>query len=202
MTARPPRTLAVLAVTATCLLLAACSSGATTPSNTAVGHTHSTAITAATPPGAPTAAPTVGPASDAATPTVPAAGTSACALVSEQQLTALLGTDPGPGKAGSDSSTTSCAYTRGVAVSIVVDRSGGKILFDGFCPNQAQSNTRSVSGVADGACYTIVGGTGPIAAMYILKGTAVMSINIQAGLDAKITASALIALGKVAAARL
>jgi hypothetical protein len=117
-------------------------------------------------------------------------------------LTALLGADPGPGQPTSDTTTTSCAYTRGVAVTIVVDHSGGKSQFDLYCPNQAQPNTQNVSGVADGACLTIVGGTGPIAAMYILKGPALMSINIQAGLDTKITPDALTTLGKIAAVRL
>ncbi len=80
------------------------------------------------------------------------------------------------------------------AVTIVVDHNGGKSQFDTLC-----GTNQNVSGVADGACLTIVGG--PIAAMYILKGPDLISINIQAGLDTKITPEALIALGKIAAGR-
>jgi hypothetical protein len=192
MTARPARTFAALAVTATSLLLAACSSSgpATQPSI----HTNSVAIITATP----SAATSASAASGAVTP----ADETACALVTEQQLTSLLGADPGPGQATSDSSTISCAYIRGVAVTVVVDHGGGRSQFDLFCPNGAPPNNRNVSDVADGACLTIVGGTGPIAAMYILKGQALMSINIQAGLETKITPSALTSLGKIAAGRL
>ncbi|PZS18748.1 MAG: hypothetical protein DLM57_05655 [Pseudonocardiales bacterium] len=182
---------------ATGVVLAACSSGATAHVNTADGHARSGATFAVTSP----AASAVGTPVGAATPAAPAAAASACALVTEQELTPLLGADPGPGQATSDSTTVSCAYTRGVAVTIVVDHSGGRSQFDLFCStNQPQPNIHNVSGVADGACLTIVGG--PIAAMYILKGSDLMSINIQAGLDTKITPEALSALGKIAAGRL
>ena len=196
MTTRHARALAALPVTAAGLLLAACtSSGASTRDNTAGSHPHSGALTAA-------GSPATG-AAGAPTNAVATSGPSACALVTEQEITPLLGTDPGPGKATSDSTTTSCAYTQGVAVTIVVDHSGGKSQFDMFCPtNQAQPRTHVVSGVGDGACLTIVGGTGPIAAMYILKGPALLSINVQAGLDTKITSGALTTLGRTAAARL
>jgi hypothetical protein len=191
------RTLAFSAVVATGLLLAACSSsGPSAPANTAEGPTHRAASAVVPLPATTAAAGTQSGAAPAA------AATSACALVTEQQLTPLLGADPGPGKATSDSSTASCAYTRGVAVTIVVDHNAGKSQFDQYCPNPAQPNTQNVTGVADGACLTIVGGTGPIAAMYVLKGPALMSINIQAGLGTKITPGALTALGKMAAVRL
>ena len=119
----------------------------------------------------------------------------ACSLLTEQELTPLLGSDPGPGADNSDSTTTACAYTGAGVVTIVVDHSAGKSGFDSFC-----GTTQKVSGVADGACLTIVGGA--VAAMYILKGPDLVSINIQAGLDAKITPDALTALGKTAAGRL
>ena len=196
MTTRHARALAALPVAAAGLLLAACSSsGASTRANTAGSHPHSGAIGLADSP----ATGVTGTTTRAAA----ASATSACALVTEQELTSLLGTDPGPGKSMSDPNTASCAYTRAVAVTIVVDHSGGKSQFDLYCPtNQTQPGTHTVRGVGDDACLTIVGGTGPIAAMYILKGSALMSINIQAGLDAKITSGALTTLGGTAASRL
>lgn len=67
-------------------------------------------------------------------------------------------------------------------------------------PQPVSAGSQTVAGIADGACLTIVGSS--IAAMYILKGSAVISINIQADPDAKITPDALIALGKIAASRI
>ncbi len=195
MTAPHPRTLAAMAVTATALLLAACSSSG--PITLPTPLNHSAAIIVA----APSAATSARAARSATIQSAPAEAT-ACALVTEHQLTSLLGVDPGLGQATSDSATTSCAYTGGVAVTILVDRNGGRNQFDLYCPTQAQPNARNVSNVADGACLTIVGGTGPIAAMYVLKGHALLSINIQAGLQTKVTPDALTAVGKIAAGRL
>ena len=124
----------------------------------------------------------------------------ACSLLTEQELTPLLGSDPGPGTDNSANNTTACAYTGAGAVTIVVDHGAGRTQFEMFCPNPPQKSSQNVAGIADGACLTIVGNS--IAAMYILKRPAVMSINIQAGPDAKITPDALIALGKIAADRI
>jgi hypothetical protein len=176
---RPRWPVAVAAATG-CILLTACSIKSTTKPPA------SAASAAATQPAAGTGSPS----------SVGAAGgkVKACSLLTEQELTPLLGADPGPGTDNSDSTTTACAYTGAGVVTIIVDHNRGKSEFDGFC-----GTTQKVSGVADGACLSIVGG--PVAAMYILKGADVMSINIQAGLDTKITPDALTALGKIAAGR-
>ena len=60
----------------------------------------------------------------AGSPTNPGASggnVKACSLLTEQELTPLLGSDPGPGADNSDSTTTACAYTGAGVVTIVVD---------------------------------------------------------------------------------
>src|SRR5664279_809182 len=111
----------------------------------------------------------------------------ACSIVTEHELTALLGADPGPGADNSDSTTTACAYTGAGAATVVVDHSGGKTQFDMYCtakPSQPGVQNMNGIAVADGACLGIVGKS--IAVMYILKGRDLISINIQAGLDTTI----------------
>jgi hypothetical protein len=189
MSNRRPRWPAAVAAATGCFLLAACSSNPTTkpPAPAAIAAT-TQAIAAA---GSPT------------TPGASGGNVKACSLLTEQELTPLLGSDPGPGTDTSGGTTSSCAYTGAGVVTIVVDHSDGKSHFDMFCTTkQPQPGVQNVNdiAVADGACLTIVGG--PVAAMYILKGPDLMSINIQAGLDTKITPEALTALGKIAASRI
>ena len=181
MSNRRPRWPVAVAAATGCFLLAACSSNPTTkPPAPAASAATTQAIAAA---GSPT------------TPGASGGNVKACSLLTEQELTPLLGSDPGPGTDTSGGTTSSCAYTGAGVVTIVVDHSDGKSQFDTLC-----GTNQNVSGVADGACLTIVGG--PVAAMYILKGPDLMSINIQAGLDTKITPAVLIALGKIAASRI
>ena len=187
MNNRCPTWLVAVAAATGCILLAACSSKSTTKPPASAASAAATQAAAGT-------AGTAGTGSPA--PAGAAGGkVKACSLLTEQELTPLLGSDPGPGTDTSGGTTSSCAYTGAGVVTIVVDHSDGKSHFDMFC-----GTNQKVSGVADGACLTIVGG--PVAAMYILKGPDLMSINIQAGLDTKITPDALTALGKIAAGRL
>jgi len=191
----PPRSsvasaaLAALAMTG-CLLLAACGSSAAAAKAGAPAVQTTAGATPTTPASQATTS-----AGSTTTPGASGGKVKACSLLTEQELTPLLGSDPGPGTDNSDGTTTACAYTGAGVVTIVVDHSGGKSLFDTLC-----GTNQKVSGVADGACLTIVGGA--VAAMYILKGPDLMSINIQAGLDTNITPDALTALGKIAAGRL
>lgn len=194
MTLHRTRVLVTATMAATGLLLASCSGSPTTagaPATVAVGTLTSSS------PGAPTGEP------PAVTPAAGSSSPSACTLVTEQELTTLLGADPGPGTDSSVDTTSSCAYTQGAAaVTIVVDSSGGRSQFDMMCStDQPQPDIQKVEGVRDGACLTIVGG-GPIAAMYILAGSDLVSINIQGGLNTKITPDALTALGKAAGSRI
>ena len=180
-----------------CVLLAGCSNSAPAAQADAPAVQTTAGATPATPASQATAS-----AGSTTTPGASGGNVKACSLLTEQELTPLLGSDPGPGTDTSGGTTSSCAYTGAGAVTIGVDHSGGKSHFDILCTTkQPQPGVQNVNdiAVADGACLTIVGG--PVAAMYILKGPDLMSINIQAGLDTKITPEALIALGKIAAGR-
>jgi Protein of unknown function (DUF3558) len=125
----------------------------------------------------------------------------ACALLTPQELTPILGAGVDAGSDTSSDTTAACAYTGSGVVTVVVDPADGKSKFDMDCStDQPQPNIQPVNGLADGACLTIVGGA--IGAVYILKGTDVMSLNIQAGSEAALTPDSLIALGTSAAGRL
>ena len=133
----------------------------------------------------------------------PAAGgsrTAICSLLTRADLTPLLGSDPGPGTDNSDGTTDACVYTGAGAVSVVLDPAGGATRFRMDCPDPPGPNSQNVSGLADAACLDVVAGA--VAVIYLRKGDAILSVNIQAGLDAKITPASLIAVGRVAAARL
>ena len=190
MTNPPRRSVASAALAMTgCLLLAACGSSAAAAKTGAPAVQTTAGATPITPASQATTS-----AGSTTTPGASGGKVKACSLLTEQELTPLLGSDPGPGTDTSGGTTSSCAYTGAGVVTIVVDHGRGKSLFDTLC-----GSNQNVSGVADGACLTIVGGS--VAAMYILKGPDLMSINIQAGLDTKITPDALTALGKIAAGR-
>jgi hypothetical protein len=198
MTNPPRRSVASAALAMTgCLLLAGCSNSAPAAQADAPAVQTTAGATPTTPASQATTS-----AGSTTTPGASGGNVKACSLLTEQELTPLLGSDPGPGTDTSGGTTSSCAYTGAGVVTIVVDHSDGKSHFDMFCTTkQPQPGVQNVNdiAVADGACLTIVGG--PVAAMYILKGPDLMSINIQAGLDTKITPEALIALGKIAAGR-
>lgn len=131
---------------------------------------------------------------------VPANRPDVCSLLTRADLTPLLGADPGPGTATSDGTTAACVYTGAGAVSVVLDPAGGAVQFAMYCPHPPGQHSQDVSGLADGACLTVVGGA--VAVIYLRKGNAVLSVNIQTGFAAKITPDSLIAVGHVAAARM
>ena len=207
MTHHRIRDLAAGLLAATVPLLAACSSPhnpPATPTAVALGGPVSPAAAAVT--AQREQDPATAPATEEQLPAPPASDTGkladACGVVTEQDLTTLLGGDPGPGTASADGSTRSCLYTGGpppcpsASIPAVGERE-----FDMYCStDHPQPNIDEVNGVGDGACQEIVGG--PIAAMYILAGPDLVSINIQGGLDTKITPDKLTALGKSAVSRL
>lgn len=131
---------------------------------------------------------------------VPVSRPDVCSLLTRADLTPLLGADPGPGTATSDGTTAACVYTGAGAVSVVLDQAGGAVQFAMYCPHPPGQHSQDVSGLADGACLTVVGGA--VAVIYLRKGNAVLAVNIQTGFAAKITPDSLIAVGHVAAARM
>lgn len=135
--------------------------------------------------------------------TAPAASTGAidaCALITEQEATAFLGSDPGPGTDTGSADSPACAYD--ASLTIGVDLTGGKAKFDNDTASiQGSATGHILSGVGDAGAVTIVANS--IAAMEILKGSMVLSINVQGDPSLQnITLDALTALGTKAVGRL
>lgn len=133
----------------------------------------------------------------------PAASTSAinaCALITEQEATAFLGSDPGPGMDTGSADSPACAYD--ASLTIGIDPTGGKARFDLDTSSiQGSANGHTLSGVGDAGAVTIVANS--IAAMEILKGSMVLTINVQGDPSLQnITLAALTALGTTAVGRL
>ena len=106
---------------------------------------------------------------------------NACALLTEQEATTFLGSDPGPGQDVGDPTSPACAYDASLTFSVdfSVDPTAGKAKFDSDTAGLQGSNNYTLSGVGDGAGATIVGGM--VARMEILKGSAILTVNIQSG---------------------
>ena len=164
------------------LLLAGCSSGSTG---------------AASPGGAPTSG---SPSSNTTAPTVSHGDGTACSLITEQEATTALGTDPGTGAADSKGPATSCTF--GAPSSMLrVDLvpTGGKVGYE-HALGIAQANpVVTISGVGDGA-FGVFNGT--LGAIDFYKGDSVV-IVLLTPLDASTTSQdKLTALAKEAAGRL
>jgi hypothetical protein len=128
------------------------------------------------------------------------AAIDACALISEQEATAFLGSDPGPGVETGSASSPACAY--GASLTIGVELNDGKALFDTTkAAMQGSGKAQTLSGVGDAGFVFIVANT--IAQMAILKGSTLLQINIQGDPSLQnITLAALTALGTTAVGRL
>jgi hypothetical protein len=166
-------------------VVAACGGGATASSPVTQGQ-----------PGGPTQA------DGAAAPTAPTGSTAAinaCAIVTEQDATTLLGLDPGPGQGGSGYKGPSCSY--GGAVTIGVDLNGGKTKFDGDTASMQGSADSHTLVVGDACAATIVANT--IASMEILKGSTILTVDVQGNPTLQnITPAALTTLGTAAVGRI
>lgn len=129
-----------------------------------------------------------------------AAGVSSgCALITEKEATALLGSDPGPGVEGTDATTPSCAYDGSLTFSL--DASAGKAKFDADKAAAAGSDKMNdLPGVGDAGYAFIVGGA--IAQVEVLKGSAILTVNIQGNpASGSITVAALTTLMTAAVGR-
>lgn len=133
------------------------------------------------------------------TATSSSAAIDACALITEKEATALLGTDPGPGVNSGTDTEPACAYDASLTIGVTL--ADAKAQFDLMRPAPGSPNLQTISGVGDDAYATIVANT--IAAMEILKGSVSVSINIQGNPSAQtITVAALTTLGTTVAGRL
>lgn len=188
-------TMALLIVT---LAVAACGGASATSSSAAEGPASATA-------------PTSAPASDAAgAPAAAAPGTpapadstaaiDACALITEQEATAFLGSDPGPGQETGTATAPSCAY--GASLTFSIEPTDGKAQYDTTkSAMQGSAKAQDLTGVGDEGFVFIVANT--IAQMAILKGSTLLTVNVQGDPSLQnITMASLSALGKTAVARL
>ena len=147
------------ALLALSVMVGACSgaSGAPTPAPSAA-------------PGQPTAAP------DATTKAGSAAAIDACALITEPEAKAFLGSDPGPATNSGDASSPACAY--GGSLTFVVQPDAGKAKFDSDKAAAGGSGKlNDLPGIGDGAYAFIVANT--IAQMEIVKGANLLTVNVQ-----------------------
>jgi hypothetical protein len=173
-------------------VLAACAGGATAPSSAAVTQA-SAPIRASAPPVS---------ADPAAQPTAPAASTStigACALITQAEAKAFLGFDPGPGIDGGDATAPTCAY--GGSLTYGLELTDGAARYEATKgAMQASGKAQALTGVGDAGYLFIVANT--VAQMEILKGTTLLTINVQGDPTLQnITAATLTALGTTVASR-
>jgi hypothetical protein len=140
-----------------CLLLAACSNSTPAAHTTSATHTkptgHSAAAVQTT---APTTDTTNVPVTNAATATSPPTGAggapSACALITEKDVTSTIGADPGKGSAFSSHGANQCQYgsfqTEVVLVNVLPFL--GKLSYDHIV-KAANGRFRQIAGLGDGA---------------------------------------------------
>ncbi len=174
------------------LVLAACSGSSAAPTPGAAGQLSVVGdpATALIPSDAP-------PASAA-----PAAGSTvdACTLVTEAEATTFLGSDPGPGQSTGTADQPACAY--GASLTLILQPTAGKAKYDADRgAAQGSGKSTDLTGVGDAAFAFVVANT--IGQMEIVKGTAVVTVNIQGDPSLQnITVERLTALGATVAGRL
>ena len=171
-TLRKPVPLAV--VTGILLALSGCSQGGPASGSAGTGQ----------PPPAGSAVPSQ--ASSGATADTPAAATAnahPCLVVTEQEATAALGADPGPGQETPPGATGNGTCVYGSAQSVVrlaVDSSGvGKAIYDGDKSTVSGANAAlvvDVPGVGDAAFETPSGASATT--IYFFKGTTFVEITL------------------------
>lgn len=124
----------------------------------------------------------------------------ACALITEQEATAFLGSDPGPGVDTGSASAPACAY--GASLTIAVELNDGKATFDSTkAAMQGSGKAEDLPGVGDAGYVFIVANT--IADMEILKGSELLSVRVQGDPSRQnVTVATLTALGTTAVGRL
>jgi len=189
MTVSPRPTAAILtaaaAMTATTLLLAGCSTlGVGQPSS---GGPSAGASSSAAP-------------SSAAGPS----DTDACTLITEQDVTDTLGSDPGPGTPISNKGASQCQYGSYAtqAVLVNVTPSQGKLAFDNFRndPHTADAGTVvDVDQIGDRAFE--VGSHGS-AGIFFIKGDVLVVVSVVVLTDATPPMDQAVALAKTAASRI
>jgi hypothetical protein len=177
MTSPHRRTLAAAVLgLAGCSLLGACATStpaADTPASPATTTTGAAHDTTATPANPASSAATTSPAHDAAT--------DACALVTEQEVTTAIGTDPGHGTPISSHGSSQCQYGTFQSSFVLVNLtpSRGKAAYDLMHnnPKVADAGTvADVTGLADRAFG--ISGHGTVS-IYFNKGDALVLVMVE-----------------------
>ena len=171
--------------------ITACGGASSTASPAALGQASNPAQASA--PGA-TSAPVGSTASAPKTTTI-----DACALITEQEATTFLGSDPGPGANTGTASSPACAY--GGSLTLGVEPNDGKALYATTkAAMQGSGKAQDLSGVGDEGYVFIVANT--IADMEILKGSILLSVHVQGDPTLQnVTFARLTALGTTAIGR-
>ena len=171
------------------ILLAACSGSApaTTPAAPGASSPVAAAASAATA------------ANQSAAPAQGGKAIDACALITEQEATAFLGSDPGPGVNTGTADAPACFYG---SMGILVAPTDGQAEFTTKTSAlQGTTNFFPITGVGDGAGATIVANT--VADLEFYKGSVGISVEVQGDPSLQnITLAALTTLGTSIAGRL
>ena len=128
------------------------------------------------------------------------AAIDACAVITEQDATTLLGSDPGPGMDSTSDMGAACSY--GASLTLNVAPAAGSAQFDSDKSSAGESGkSKDLSGVGDAAFVLTVANT--IGQVEILKGTTILTVNVQGDPALQnITPTALTTLGIAAVARI
>jgi hypothetical protein len=195
------RTFFAAALAATALLLTACTSNPAIPAVTTAGHSD-TAATSSTSPGV--AVPTSAARVAATSISAHAASGTACALVTEKDVTAVLGVDPGKGSPFSSHGSTQCQYgsygTQFVLVNLTPTH--GVAGYDLIHKNRklgAGMSVTDITGVGDRAFEVDARNTSGI---YFNQGDAVMVVTVTIQTATTPPKAQTLTLAKTAAGRL
>lgn len=110
----------------------------------------------------------------AASPSGDSSVVSACSLITEQEASTALGTDPGPGAADSQGIATSCAFgTPPYVVTINLVPGGGKAAYEHALGIAKARQLVTISGVGDGAFGEF---KGSFATIEFYKGDALVNV--------------------------
>ena len=198
MTTHRPRTLITVALIATGLLLAGCSSSSPK-------HDDSAAAQAGSAAGSSASAPTSAAGKTSAAPAQPAQATvaTACALISEGEAGAALGADPGPGNKFSSHGSSQCQFgsyaTQFLLVNVTPTR--GRAGYDLMHDNPKVSQSGAVAtlpGVGDRAFELTGPGT---ASIYFNKGDVLVLVSVVIHTAAAPPMAQALSLAKTAAGR-
>ncbi len=200
------RTLAAAAAgVAASLVLAACSSSAPAPAvstDTSAVQATASGTTLTTP--AASVAPTDPATTDATPAAAPAAGVTACALVTEQEVGTALGTDPGAGSAFTSHGASQCQYGTYATAFVLVNLTPtqGKAAYDHMhsSPNLSQAGVvADLAGLGDRA-FEISGPN--TASIYFDKGDALVLVMVEIRTATSPPKAQVLALAKTAANRI